>query len=86
MTPVAADTGGSALWALAFFLGAAIGSFLNVCIYRIPAEESVVRPASRCPACRAPIAWYDNVPVLSWLLLRGECRRCSASVAASTKG
>jgi leader peptidase (prepilin peptidase)/N-methyltransferase len=83
MTPsAAADLGGSLLSTLAFFLGASIGSFLNVCIYRIPAEESVVRPASRCPACRAPIAWYDNIPVVSWIVLRGRCRGCAASIAA----
>jgi leader peptidase (prepilin peptidase)/N-methyltransferase len=83
MTPsAAADLGGSLLSTLAFFLGASIGSFLNVCIYRIPAEESVVRPASRCPACRTPIAWYDNIPVLSWILLRGRCRRCGTAIAA----
>jgi leader peptidase (prepilin peptidase)/N-methyltransferase len=81
MTPVAADTGGSTLWALAFFLGASIGSFLNVCIYRIPADESVVRPGSRCPHCHTPIAWYDNVPIVSWLVLAGRCRSCGASIA-----
>jgi len=61
--------------------GLALGSFLNVCIYRLPAGESVVRPGSRCPGCRAPIRWYDNVPVVSWILLRGRCRRCSAAIS-----
>ena len=59
---------------LVFFMGASVGSFLNVCIARWPAEESVVRPRSRCPRCSSPIAWYDNVPVLSWLVLRARCR------------
>lgn len=67
---------------LAFWVGAAIGSFLNVCIHRIPEDESIVWPGSRCPQCRAAIAWYDNVPVLSWLLLGARCRRCAAPIAA----
>ncbi len=62
-------------------LGATVGSFLNVVIARVPAGESVVRPRSRCPACRGPIAWYDNLPVLSWLLLRGRCRSCGARIS-----
>lgn len=66
----------------AFWIGAAIGSFLNVCIHRIPEDESIVAPGSRCPHCRTPIAWYDNVPVLSWLLLGARCRSCSAPIAA----
>lgn len=57
-----------------------IGSFLNVCIARMPMGESVVWPRSRCPFCRAQIAWYDNVPVFSYLLLRGKCRACSAKI------
>jgi leader peptidase (prepilin peptidase) / N-methyltransferase len=60
--------------------GAAVGSFLNVVIARVPEGESVVRPRSRCPACRKPIAWYDNLPVLSWLALRGRCRSCGARI------
>ena len=65
---------------LAGIFGLLIGSFLNVCIYRWPRDLSVVRPRSKCPACDAGIAWYDNVPVLSWLLLRGRCRHCRARI------
>ena len=68
-------------WVLAAAAGAAVGSFLNVCIYRWPAERSVIRPPSSCPSCDTPIAWYDNVPVLSFLLLRGRCRRCGAPIS-----
>ncbi len=67
---------------LAFVVGTCIGSFLNVCIYRIPAEESVVSPASRCPQCGTPIAWYDNVPILGWLWLRARCRACGLRIPA----
>jgi leader peptidase (prepilin peptidase)/N-methyltransferase len=56
--------------------GAAVGSFLNVVIWRLPRDESLLRPGSHCPSCGAPIRWYDNIPVLSWLLLRGRCRSC----------
>jgi len=62
-------------------VGAALGSFLNVCLYRWPAGESVIRPRSRCGGCGQPVAWYDNVPVLSWLVLRGRCRRCGARIS-----
>lgn len=65
----------------AFLLGAALGSFLNVCIYRWPAEQSVLRPRSRCQACANPIAWYDNIPILSWLVLRGKCRGCGVPIS-----
>lgn len=65
---------------LAGVLGLLIGSFLNVCIARWPAMESVVSPRSRCPRCGNPIAWYDNVPVLSWLVLRGRCRGCALPI------
>jgi leader peptidase (prepilin peptidase) / N-methyltransferase len=61
--------------------GAIVGSFLNVCILRIPAEESIVSPGSRCPSCKRPIAWYDNIPLLSWLILRGRCRGCRAPIS-----
>jgi leader peptidase (prepilin peptidase) / N-methyltransferase len=63
-------------------LGLLIGSFLNVVIWRVPRGQSVVRPASRCPACDAPIGPRDNVPVLSWLLLRARCRSCGAHISA----
>jgi leader peptidase (prepilin peptidase)/N-methyltransferase len=67
---------------VAFFLfGLVFGSFLNVCIYRMPRELSVVRPRSTCPACGAPIAAYDNIPVLSWILLRGKCRHCKVPIS-----
>jgi leader peptidase (prepilin peptidase)/N-methyltransferase len=66
---------------LAGLLGAMVGSFLNVCILRWPKEESVVSPRSRCPGCGQLIAWYDNIPVLSWLLLRGRCRRCGTGIS-----
>ena len=57
-------------------IGAVIGSFLNVCILRLPAEQSVVSPPSRCPKCGTGVRWYDNIPILSWLILRGRCRNC----------
>ncbi len=60
---------------LSFIFGAIVGSFLNVCIYRIPTEKSIVSPSSRC-ACGSPIAWYDNIPILSWFVLRGRARCC----------
>jgi leader peptidase (prepilin peptidase) / N-methyltransferase len=62
-------------------LGLCVGSFLNVCIYRLPRHESLVRPPSRCPNCGQPLSWFDNIPVLSWLALRGRCRRCKAPIA-----
>lgn len=65
----------------AALFGAAIGSFLNVCIFRWPEGVSVVSPPSRCPECEAPIAWRDNIPVLSWFALGGKCRRCRSPIS-----
>lgn len=62
-------------------LGLCIGSFLNVVAYRVPLGRSVVRGRSHCPSCRATIVWYDDLPVLSWLLLRRRCRRCHAPIS-----
>ncbi len=62
-------------------LGAAVGSFMNVCVSRLPHGESLVRPRSKCPACGGPIAWYDNIPLLSWILLRGKCRQCRERIS-----
>ena len=67
-------------WVIAGLFGLLIGSFLNVCIYRWPRDLSVVRPRSACIECEAPIAWYDNVPVLSYVILRGHCRQCGAGI------
>ena len=66
---------------LSFCWGACLGSFLNVCIYRIPREESVVHPGSHCPVCNTPIAWYQNIPILAWLALRGRCATCKAKIS-----
>jgi len=65
-----------------FLLGVVIGSFLNVCILRIPADKSIVMPASSCPKCGKAIAPYDNIPVLSWLILGGKCRSCKVKISA----
>jgi leader peptidase (prepilin peptidase)/N-methyltransferase len=67
---------------LVFALGASVGSFLNVVIYRLPHGKSLVRPASHCPACTAPIRLWHNVPVLGWLILRGRCADCDVAISA----
>lgn len=66
---------------LVFILGAIIGSFLNVCICRIPKNESIVFPASHCPKCNKPIKWYDNIPIISYLLLHARCRNCKQHIS-----
>ncbi len=66
---------------LIFFAGLAFGSFLNVCIHRLPLGRSVVTPRSACPTCKEPIAFYDNIPVLSWLILGGRCRHCRSKIS-----
>jgi len=74
------DQPGIVLFA-AVVIGLLFGSFLNVCISRLPHRESVVHPRSRCPECGAPIRWYDNIPLLSWVLLRGRCRDCKEAIS-----
>lgn len=74
MTPLAV-----VIFALA---GLMIGSFLNVCIYRLPRRESIVWPASHCTSCNRPLAWFENVPVAGWLALRGRCRTCGSRISA----
>jgi leader peptidase (prepilin peptidase)/N-methyltransferase len=64
-----------------FLFGTAVGSFLNVCIYRLPGSLSIIRPRSMCPSCKTQIAFYDNIPILSYLWLRGRCRRCGATIS-----
>jgi leader peptidase (prepilin peptidase) / N-methyltransferase len=64
-----------------FLLACCVGSFLNVCIYRLPLDLSIVSPRSFCPQCRAPVRGYDNIPLLSYLLLRGRCRNCGAPIS-----
>src|SRR5271167_891102 len=66
---------------LCAILGLAVGSFLNVVIYRVPRGESVVSPRSSCPSCGTPIGELDNIPVVSWLLLRGRCRHCQSPIS-----
>jgi leader peptidase (prepilin peptidase)/N-methyltransferase len=70
----------AALAAIAFVPGLAVGSFLNVVAARVPLRRSVVHPGSACMSCAAPLAWYDNLPVVSYFLLRGRCRSCNATI------
>ena len=65
----------------AFIFGAAIGSFLNVCIFRLPAETSIVKPSSQCPYCHHPIRYCDNIPLISFIILRGKCRDCGGKIS-----
>lgn len=66
---------------LSMVLGAVVGSFLNVCIYRLPAGKSIVRPASHCPTCAHPIKFYDNIPIIGYLILGGKCRHCNERIS-----
>jgi leader peptidase (prepilin peptidase)/N-methyltransferase len=66
---------------IGFLAGLLLGSFLNVCISRLPRGESIAKPASHCPVCKHPIRWYDNIPLLSWLVLKGHCRDCKAAIS-----
>ena len=84
MTRALADVAAQQPWffpTVAFLFGACIGSFLNVVIYRVPAGRSIVRPGSAC-ACGAPIAWYDNIPLVSWFVLGAQCRHCGSYISA----
>ncbi|MEI8139999.1 MAG: prepilin peptidase [bacterium] len=69
------------LTGLVFWFGACMGSFLNVCIYRIPREESVISPGSHCPHCNKAIHWYDNIPLVSFIILRARCRNCKGTIS-----
>jgi leader peptidase (prepilin peptidase)/N-methyltransferase len=71
------------LWALVTLavFGLIVGSFLNVCIYRLPRKQSVNWPGSRCTACDRPLSWYENIPVVSWVALRGRCRTCGERIS-----
>jgi leader peptidase (prepilin peptidase)/N-methyltransferase len=64
-----------------FIFGAVVGSFLNVCIFRLPAETSIVKPRSQCPHCHHPIRFYDNIPIISFIVLRGKCRDCGGKIS-----
>ena len=66
---------------VSIIFGAIVGSFLNVCIYRLPKEESIIWPGSHCPHCKNPIKFYDNIPMISYFLLRGKCRYCKVSIS-----
>ena len=71
-----------ALSVIVFALGSVIGSFLNVCIYRMPRNMSVIFPSSRCPSCSYPIRFFDNIPIISYIILRGRCRHCGSKVSS----
>lgn len=81
MQNVFTGTGSLLVIVFAFAAGALLGSFLNVVIYRLPRRESIVWPGSRCPSCGEPIVWYDNIPLLSFIILGGKCRRCGTKIS-----
>src|SRR5882757_1054039 len=69
-------------WSVVFFIfGSMVGSFLNVCIHRMPLGQSIVRPPSHCPHCKYSIPWYLNIPLITWLFLKGRCRNCGAQIS-----
>ena len=70
-------------WWFVLVLGLLVGSFLNVCIYRLPRRESLNWPGSHCTACQRPLSWYENVPLVSWLALRGRCRTCRTAISGT---
>jgi leader peptidase (prepilin peptidase)/N-methyltransferase len=70
-----------ALYLIVFFFGSVVGSFLNVCIYRIPRNESIIFPGSRCPSCNNPVRPWDNIPIISYIFLGGKCRHCRKSIS-----
>lgn len=69
------------MYTLAFIFGAAIGSFLNVCIFRLPENNSIIKPSSQCPYCHHPIRFYDNIPIISYFVLQGKCRDCRGRIS-----
>lgn len=81
MNEIPAEFAARAVQAVAFVFGSMVGSFLNVVAHRVPLGLSVVRPRSRCPVCRTPVRAIDNVPIVSWLLLRGRCRGCKGAIS-----
>src|ERR1041385_2418570 len=69
-------------WTVVFFIfGSMVGSFLNVCIHRMPLEQSIIRPPSHCPHCKYSIPWFLNIPLITWLSLRGKCANCGAPIS-----
>jgi len=66
---------------IGWLVGSSIGSFINVVAYRVPLKKSIAWPPSSCPKCGARIKWYDNVPVVSWIILRGKCRNCKGEIS-----
>src|SRR5437764_6668559 len=81
MTTMLAELPPALAVAIVTMFGAIVGSFLNVCIYRLPLGKSVVWPASACTKCGRELLWYENVPVVSWIVLRGRCRTCAAPIS-----